>query len=160
MTVAKVVRAEQGQRLMMGPGAPFILELVGDQTGGAFTLVDMTVPPGDGPPPHIHDGFAETFRVVKGRLLIEADGEPTEAGPGDVVHVPPGVAHLFRTIGSEPAEVVVLVTPGGHEDYFIELTDAIAQGGEGPEYFGRLAAVMARHGVRFAGQGGGPPGPR
>lgn len=37
--------AEQGRRLMMASGAtiPFILELTGELTGGAFMLVDTTV---------------------------------------------------------------------------------------------------------------------
>jgi quercetin dioxygenase-like cupin family protein len=41
--------------------------LSGMDTAGRFTLIDMHVPPGGGPPPHRYD-FEETFILLDGEL--------------------------------------------------------------------------------------------
>jgi hypothetical protein len=41
-------------------GDTYTILLGGDDTAGRFTLIDMLVPRGGGPPPHRHD-FEETF---------------------------------------------------------------------------------------------------
>ena len=45
-------------------GDTYTILLTGEQTGGRFSLIDMYVPPGGGPPPHRHD-FEETFAVLE-----------------------------------------------------------------------------------------------
>jgi len=48
-------------------GDTYTILLSGMDTAGRFTLIDMHVPPGGGPPPHRHD-FEETFIVLDGEL--------------------------------------------------------------------------------------------
>src|SRR4051812_36294917 len=43
-------------------GDTYTILLTGQDTAGRYTLIDMHVPPGGGPPPHRHD-FEETFTV-------------------------------------------------------------------------------------------------
>jgi mannose-6-phosphate isomerase-like protein (cupin superfamily) len=42
----------------------------GEQTGGAFTLLEAVVPLGGGPPPHIHHLEDEVFVILEGELLV------------------------------------------------------------------------------------------
>ena len=46
-------------------GDTYTILLSGTETAGRFTLIDMHVPPGGGPPPHRHD-FEETFVLLDG----------------------------------------------------------------------------------------------
>jgi hypothetical protein len=48
-------------------GDTYTILLSGMDTAGRFTLIDMHVPPGGGPPPHRHD-FEETFILLDGEL--------------------------------------------------------------------------------------------
>jgi quercetin dioxygenase-like cupin family protein len=48
-------------------GDTYTVLLSGDDTDGRYSLIDMVVPPGGGPPPHRHD-FEESFTVVEGEI--------------------------------------------------------------------------------------------
>ncbi len=44
-------------------GDTYTILVTGEDTAGRYTLIDMHVPPGGGPPPHRHD-FEEMFTVL------------------------------------------------------------------------------------------------
>jgi quercetin dioxygenase-like cupin family protein len=76
-------------------------------------LVETTVAPGGGPPPHTH-AAEELFLVNEGRLAF-VTGEPGVeriAGPGDVVHVPGGRPHAYRNVGQAAARMLVVFDDG------------------------------------------------
>ena len=52
-----------------------------------------------------------------------------QAGPGDLLRKPRGVAHTFWNAGDEPARLLELISPAGFENYFRELAPLLA----GPE---------------------------
>jgi quercetin dioxygenase-like cupin family protein len=41
--------------------------VTGKDTAGRYSLIDMHIPPGGGPPPHRHD-FEEMFSVLEGEI--------------------------------------------------------------------------------------------
>jgi quercetin dioxygenase-like cupin family protein len=43
--------------------------VTGDDSAGKYTLIDMHVPAGGGPPPHRHD-FEEMFTVLDGEIEL------------------------------------------------------------------------------------------
>src|SRR5262245_18354296 len=53
-----------------GPGDEVTFMLTGAETGGAFCLAAVSVPPGGGPPPHIHDREDETLYLLQGALTV------------------------------------------------------------------------------------------
>ena len=63
-------------------------------------------------PAHQHGLDEEIFYVLSGRGLSWQDGEACEVGPGDWVHVTPGVPHWH---GAAPSSIFVhaAVTAGG-----------------------------------------------
>jgi hypothetical protein len=63
-------------------------------TAGQFTLIDMHVPPGGGPPPHRHD-FMETFFLLDGELQATFRGEKRIVRAGETVHIPANAPHQF-----------------------------------------------------------------
>lgn len=75
----------------------------GQQTAGALAVFVEIVPPGIGPPRHVHSRQIEVFHVISGTFLFEVDGVRTVASAGEVAVVPVGTVHAFRNIGAEPA---------------------------------------------------------
>src|SRR5271155_1590589 len=63
-------------------GDTYTILLSGADTGGRYTLIDMHVPPGGGPPPHRHD-FEEMFSVLDGEVQVTFRGETLVARAGE-----------------------------------------------------------------------------
>lgn len=49
-----------------GPGDSYRFLITGAESGGAYFAMEAVVPPGGGPPAHIHRNEAETFYVLEG----------------------------------------------------------------------------------------------
>lgn len=105
--------------------------LAGEETDDRLSLVDCVVPPAtSGPPLHTHPESDETFVVLSGRVLVHVEGRLHEAGPGDVVHVPRGVAHTFATPAGAAAHFVTVHNPGGFERFHVAAATAERERGE------------------------------
>jgi uncharacterized cupin superfamily protein len=82
------------------------------------------VPPGGGPPPHIHSREDETFYLLEGEIEFLLGEETILAGPGDFVSVPRGTVHRFLNVGTETAKLVLTFTPAGIDRWFAEILDS------------------------------------
>jgi len=144
-------------RAMQMPRAQLVTRKVSsDQTGGAYSLFEVTVGAGGGEGPHIQHREDECFYVLEGRFGFVVEGEQIEAGPGSLVYVPKGVLHAFENAGETTGRMLVSQTPGGAYERFIEEVGP-PEAGEGvpPETeepmdnVRRLAAVGALYGVEM-----------
>ena len=133
-----------------GPGDQIRFILTGEQTGGAFFLAEVVVPPGGRPPPHIHEREDETFYLLDGSITVHVGGQTLQASQGDCVHLPRQIVHSFRNTGNEHARMLVTATPAGIEKYFEEALYPAVAGQQppppSPELFGRLMAAAAKYG--------------
>jgi quercetin dioxygenase-like cupin family protein len=118
------------------------------ETGGAFTMFELHVPPAARVPlPHSHENFEETVYGLEGTMTFMVAGHPTTLGPGDVLHIPRGVVHGFDNRGTTPTRALSLITPGIlGPAYFKEIAAAIVPGS--PPDPARIREVMQRHGLR------------
>jgi quercetin dioxygenase-like cupin family protein len=66
--------------------------------------------PGTARSVHSHDGAAEVFLVLEGRVEFEIEGEAVVAGSGQMVWVPPFAKHTMRALDG-PARLFLLVAP-------------------------------------------------
>jgi quercetin dioxygenase-like cupin family protein len=123
----------------------FLIE--GSSTGGALALFEFEVPAAvKVPAAHSHDAYEETIYGLEGTLTWTVDGERSEVGPGDVLHIPRGIVHRFDNETDGPTRGLAVVTPGVlGPDYFREVGALLAAGG--PPDLAALAAVMRRHGL-------------
>ncbi len=106
-------------------GDTYTILLTGEDTAGRFTLIDMFVPPGGGPPPHRHD-FEETFIVLEGQLDVTFRGSTRTASAGTTVNVPANAPHQFRNIAAEAARLLCVCSPPGQEEFFAAVGDRVA----------------------------------
>jgi len=135
-----------------GPGSLMTFIATGGDTGGAFFLAEMSVPPGGGPPPHIHTREDESFQLLEGTLTIQVGGDTVTASPGDFVFLPRGIAHSFKNNGAVPAKALVWVTPAGLEKYFAEVFEAavdrqVAPPAPSAELIARARSASPRYGL-------------
>jgi mannose-6-phosphate isomerase-like protein (cupin superfamily) len=79
----------------------------GEAYGSEVSFFVVNAPPGDGPRLHRHP-YSETFVVQAGRGRFDVDGQPVEAGAGDVVVVVPGAAHKFTSLGPDHLQLVAI----------------------------------------------------
>jgi mannose-6-phosphate isomerase-like protein (cupin superfamily) len=90
-------------------------------TGGSLTLIESRLH--SGPPRHVHDREDESFYVLDGSLTVYCGDHVWDVERGSFVFLPRGVPHHF-TVESGPVTVLLIVTPGGIEAYFREISAA------------------------------------
>jgi quercetin dioxygenase-like cupin family protein len=105
-------------------GGTYTILLSGDDTAGRYTLIDMHVPPGGGPPPHRHD-FEEMFTVLEGEVEVTFRGETAVARAGESVNVPANAPHRFRNASDRPARLLCMCAPAGQEQFFLAVGDPV-----------------------------------
>jgi mannose-6-phosphate isomerase-like protein (cupin superfamily) len=94
-----------------------------DQTNGLFSLSEWLCPRGwGGGPRHIHDNEEEAFYILDGEFSFVVGDSPFRACAGDFVYVPRGTPHTL-TAESGAAKALVLITPAGLEEFFVQLSE-------------------------------------
>jgi quercetin dioxygenase-like cupin family protein len=105
-------------------GTDMTVLAAGEETGGAFGLIEQALPPGFGPPPHVHHGEDEAFYILEGGVTFTCGGRTLRAEAGTFVFLPRDVAHTFHVDDDAPARLLQLNAPGGIERFFVEAADA------------------------------------
>ena len=123
----------------------------GDETGGAFGLVEMSeVPAGSMPPLHVHHGHDEGFYVLEGEVTLFAGGSEVTVRAGDFFLAPRGVPHTYR-VGETDSRWLAMSSPAGFERF---VTAVAALDEPAPD---RVGAVAAEHGIEILGPPGAMP---
>lgn len=106
-------------------GDTYTVLLSGEQTAGRYTLIDMHVPPGGGPPPHRHD-FEEMFHVLEGEIEATFRGEKSTVRTGETISIPANAPHSFMNASDRPARLLCMCSPSGQEEFFMEVGVPVA----------------------------------
>ena len=151
---------DDGERLWL-LGGLYTFKATGDETGDAYSLVQVRGPGGLATPMHRHEHEEEGFYVAEGKVTVFTERIERQLGPGGFAFVPRGSAHGFR-LDSDQATLLLLISPGnaGHESMFREMGEpasrpvlpAVSPEGVDPAL---LAAIAKRHGTIIVGP---PPG--
>jgi mannose-6-phosphate isomerase-like protein (cupin superfamily) len=81
--------------------------LEGAAHGATISLILDHSEPGQGPRLHRHP-YDETWLVLSGHLVFTAGDEQLEAGPDDIVIVPPDTPHKFTNNGPDRARLICI----------------------------------------------------
>jgi quercetin dioxygenase-like cupin family protein len=124
----------------------------GAETDGKYTIWEAIVPPGGGPPPHVHSREEEGFYILEGEITFQIGDQRNVARAGTSANMPVGTPHSFKNETNRPAKMLILVAPAGLEQMFFELGVPVAQGtttARPPtkEEIEKMAAVMPRYGI-------------
>src|SRR5215216_5101218 len=117
--IARYVPFETGPSYW-GPGDRYTFLVTGAQSDNAYFIMEAIIPPGGGPPTHIHNREHEAFYVLEGTLDIQIGDKVVQASAGDFVHIPIGTVHSFRNSGDSVARQLLIFSPSGMEHFFEE----------------------------------------
>jgi quercetin dioxygenase-like cupin family protein len=82
--------------------------LIGSDEGPNFAMRKFTIEPGGSMPMHTNTVEHEQI-VLGGTAEVIIDGKLYDVKKNDVVFIPAGVPHCYKTIGSEPFEFICVV---------------------------------------------------
>ena len=143
---AFVLRPGEGRSIDLG-NFKMSLKATGEETEGAFALLEAAEPPDFGPPMHIHHDAAEAFYVLEGEYQIFIDEQAYACPAGSFIFIPAGIRHGFR-VGAESSRKLNLYTPAAMVGYFDQLSAAIKGGDTDPP---QLDEIARRHGMEVVG---------
>lgn len=129
--------------------------VTGEETGGAFSVVEEVGRKGLSaePPMHVHSREEESFYVLEGRMRFVVGDEQVDAPAGTLVVLPRGIPHRF-TLETEHVRMLNMCTPAGFEGFFRELSEpapsmTLPPAPDGPPDIERLLRTAAAYGVEI-----------
>ena len=126
----------------------------GEDTNGKYAMWEAIVPPGGGPPPHVHSREEEGFYILEGEITLTVNGERIVATAGTFANMPVGTPHSFKNESDRPAKMLISVAPAGLEEMFFEVGVPLAEGATTAlpptkEEIEKLLAFAPRYGVEI-----------
>jgi quercetin dioxygenase-like cupin family protein len=123
-------------------------------TDGKYALFEAIVPPGGGPPPHVHSREEEGFYVLEGAITFQIGDDRLVAGAGTFANMAIGVTHSFKNESNRPARMLISVAPAGLEKMFFEVGQAVPVGAQKAppptkEDIEKLLTVAPRYGIEI-----------
>jgi quercetin dioxygenase-like cupin family protein len=119
-----------------------------EQTGGAYSLFEVTTQPGGGVLPHVQHREDESFYILHGEYeFLDDGGGPTRVDVESLVYVLRDNLHAHRNVGTTTGRMLISQTPGGsHERFFEEIGEPAMDGSrpsasEGPQDMRRTIAI-------------------
>jgi quercetin dioxygenase-like cupin family protein len=127
---------------------------VGEETDGKYACWESIVPPGGGPPPHVHRREQEGFYVLEGEITFQIGSERRVATAGTFANMPVGTPHAFKNESARPARMLITVAPAGLERMFLEVGQELARGATTaapptPAEIEKLLAAAPKYGIEI-----------
>jgi mannose-6-phosphate isomerase-like protein (cupin superfamily) len=153
MTQAVIKKRGEG-RVVAVVGDVYRFLAMGDDTNGKYALWEALVPPGGGPPPHVHSREEEGFYILEGEITFTIGGQRLVAGAGMFANMPVGTPHSFKNESSKPAKMLISVAPAGLEKMFFEFGVPLPDGSTTAlpptkEEIDKLLAIAPRYGIQI-----------
>ena len=126
----------------------------GEETNGKYATFEAIVPPGGGPPPHVHSREEESFYVLEGEITFRVGDQTLIAKAGHFANMPVGSEHSFCNDSDVTARMLISIAPAGLEQMFFEVGVPLEPGTEvaappGKDEIERLLAAAPRYGVEL-----------
>jgi quercetin dioxygenase-like cupin family protein len=122
------VAADEGKTFSVA-GGNYRVVISGRETGGAYAIIEMLVPPMGGPGPHAHVEIQESFYVLDGEVEVKSEAGTYIAKKGSFINIPTGgLVHCFKNKSDALARLWCTVMPAGMEDMFAEIGKPVEPG--------------------------------
>jgi quercetin dioxygenase-like cupin family protein len=91
--------------------------LAGEDSGGAYCLLDLRVAPGKGVPRHTHTREDEALFVLSGELEATVGDEIYTLRAGETLIAPRNIPHQLRNSGNVANHYLIMFSPSGFEGF-------------------------------------------
>ncbi len=91
-----IVRISDVGRTVAVVGDIYRFLATGEDTDGKYAMWEAIVPPGSGPPPHVHSREEEGFFVLEGEVTFQVGDDRIVAKAGTFANMPIGTPHSFK----------------------------------------------------------------
>lgn len=118
-----------------------------EETGGQLAIIEQYCAPGLASPYHVHHNEDEEFYIIEGQLRFVSEGKSWVGGPGTFAFLPRNIPHGFEIVGETPARFLLMVTPGGFENFAMELWTSEPA----PPDMGKVMEATPRYGLEIFG---------
>jgi mannose-6-phosphate isomerase-like protein (cupin superfamily) len=150
---AKILEPNKGKHIAVAGDINTILAFKED-TGETYSFIEAKVFPGGGPTPHVQTREHEGFYIIEGHIIFKVDDQRIEAKPGTFVNVPPNVWHSFKNETNEIAKLIIVLSPAGMEQLFVEVGLEISNTNVKPAPFSneqiqKLARLAPKYGMEI-----------
>jgi quercetin dioxygenase-like cupin family protein len=132
------------ERLIFGE-VNVVIRVSAEDAGGAMAVLEE-VPPMVDAPLHVHSRGDELFYIVEGEHIVTLGDEEHLLRPGDALFAPRGIPHAQRRVEPGVGRELIVLTPGGFEQFFRDLAQAERDGTLGPDAY---AAASERAGITW-----------
>lgn len=154
MTQQPTLRTPGEGRTIAVVGDVYRFLATGDETNGKYAMWEAIVPPGGGPPPHVHSREEEAFYILEGEMTFTVNSEKIVALAGMFANMPVGTPHSFKNESDRPAKMLISVAPAGLEKMFMEVGVPLAVGATkalppNREEIEKLLAVAPKYGIEI-----------
>jgi mannose-6-phosphate isomerase-like protein (cupin superfamily) len=154
MTHPRTLRTSAEGRTLAVVGDVYRFLATGDDTNGKYAMWEAIVPPGGGPPPHVHSREEEAFYILEGEITFHIGEERVVATAGMFANMPVGTPHSFKNESSHPAKMLISVAPAGLEKMFFEFGVSVPQGATTAppprkEEIEKLLAIAPKYGIEI-----------
>ncbi|SRR6266540_6797095 len=106
----------------MAPGRSAALKITGE-TAESVMMFEEVAPANTQTPMHTHRDSDEIAYVLSGEITFKIGDEITVGGAGTCAFMPRGLAHAWKSTGTEPGRVLFLYTPANAGSYFEEAAE-------------------------------------
>ena len=153
MTHPPTLRKPNEGRTIAVVGDVYRFMATGEDTNGKYAMWEAIVPPGGGPPPHVHSREKESFFILEGEITFQIGEERIVASAGTFANMPVGSLHSFKNATDKVARMIISVAPAGLEKMFFEGGQPVAFGDERPPpskaEIEKLLTVAPNYGVEI-----------
>ena len=123
-TEVTVVQPGEGDVASL-PGFGAVFKLFSRNNGGQVAIIEHPFEVGTITAPHLHTREDEHSIVLAGEIGFRSDDSEIVLGPGGYITKPRGQMHAMWNAGSEPGRIIEVITPGGFENYFRDLSELL-----------------------------------
>ena len=151
--IARFVPGDTGPSYW-GPGDRYTFLVTGAQSDGAYFIMEAIVPPGGGPPPHVHSREEEGFYILEGEITFTMGDKRIVASAGTFANMTVGTPHSFKNESGKPAKMLISVAPAGLEKMFFEIGVLLPEGSTTAlpatkEDIEKLLAIAPNYGIEI-----------
>jgi len=134
---------------LVAPDAVLTVKIDASHTDDQYELFEVDAPRQPATPLH-RTGYAKSYYVLSGRMIVQVGDEGYDLGPGSSITIPPGALHTFTVLSSATKFLVMSLT-GAMGRFHADLDASVPHDGPIEEVAQQLQEVLGRHDVSIAG---------